>query len=108
MAFLVGVVVVPLSFGLVIRGLRYLQAPEVSLLTLLETVLGPLWVLLVLRETPDLRTVLSGSVIFAALASNTVAEWVQLRNRARFTVTEEGDLDNAMRATDVVHQRGGR
>jgi drug/metabolite transporter (DMT)-like permease len=80
-AFLLGVVVVPLSLGLVTRGLRNLQAPEVSLLLLLETILGPLWVLIALRETPDLRTILSGSVILLALISNSVAEWQQLRNR---------------------------
>ena len=77
-AFVVGVVVVPLSFRLLMAGLRYLPAPEVSLLTLLETALGPLWVLLALRETPDLRTVLSGAVILIALASNAVAEWRDL------------------------------
>jgi drug/metabolite transporter (DMT)-like permease len=101
-AFLAGVVVLPLSFGLVVRGLRYLQAPEVSLLILLETILGPLWVFLVLRETPDLRTVLSGSVIFMALAGNTFAEWLQVRSRANLSAIGGGEPGIAALAPDSL------
>ena len=108
-AFVLGVVVLPLSFGLVLRGFRYLQAPEVSLLILLEVILGPLWVLLVLHETPDLRTVLSGSVILIALAGNTLADWAQLRNqRVRFALPAGDVHDGAMPAPDIVQQRGGK
>ena len=41
-------VVVPLSFILISTGPRYIPAPEVGLLMLLETIFGPLWVWLAL------------------------------------------------------------
>ena len=42
----------------------YLEAPEVALLTMLETVLGPLWAFLAFPETqrPSLTTLVSGGV----------------------------------------------
>jgi drug/metabolite transporter (DMT)-like permease len=72
LAFLVGVVVLPISLSLVTRGPRYLHAPEVSLLLLLETVLAPLWAALALREVPDTSTYVSGAVIVGALAVNSL------------------------------------
>jgi hypothetical protein len=45
-----GLFVVPVSFALITLGPRYLPAAEVSLLMLLETVLGPLWVWLAIGE----------------------------------------------------------
>ena len=50
------------------RGPRYLSAPEVGLILLLETVLGPLWVWLALGEQPNSRVALAGVVIVATLA----------------------------------------
>ncbi len=45
---LLGIVVLPISFAMITLSPRYLQAPEVSLILLIETVLGPVWVWLVL------------------------------------------------------------
>jgi drug/metabolite transporter (DMT)-like permease len=76
MAILVGVVILPISLSLIARGPRYLQAPEVSLLLLLETVLAPVWAALFLREVPDVRTLVSGALIVGALAANSlVGPW---------------------------------
>jgi drug/metabolite transporter (DMT)-like permease len=72
LAFLVGVVVLPVSLSFVTRGPRYLHAPDVNLLLLLETVLAPVWAALVLREVPDTATYVSGAVIVSALAVNSV------------------------------------
>jgi len=47
---LAGAVVVPVSLMLLTLGPRYLAAPEVAMLALLETVIGPFWVWLVLAE----------------------------------------------------------
>ena len=74
-AVLVGVVVLPIALSLVTRGPRYLQAPEVSLLLLLETVLAPVWAALFLGEVPDARTVVSGAMIIGALAANSIGPW---------------------------------
>ncbi len=65
---LLGFVVMPLSFGLITLGPRTLPAPEVALLMLLETVLGPLWVWLVIDEAPSETTFIGGVVVIAAVA----------------------------------------
>lgn len=64
---LLGVVVVPLAFGLITTGPRYLPSAEVSLIMLLEAILGPLWVWLVIGEVPPATTFAGGSVIVATL-----------------------------------------
>jgi drug/metabolite transporter (DMT)-like permease len=65
---LLGVVVLPLAFGLIAVGPRYLPAPEVSLIMLLEAVLGPLWVWLVLHEVPSVTTFVGGAVLIGTLS----------------------------------------
>lgn len=77
---LLGLVVIPTATGLIAQGPRYLPAAEVSLLVLLETVLGPLWVWLLLGETPTAEAFLGGAVVLAALAWHSVAGL--RRNRA--------------------------
>ena len=62
-----GLVEQPVAFGLITVGLRYLAAPEVSLLMLLETALGPVWVLLVLGEVPGRSGLAGGSLILLTL-----------------------------------------
>lgn len=64
---LLGFVVMPLSFGLITLGPRSLPAPEVALLMLLETVLGPLWVWMVIDEMPSDTTFVGGSVVISAV-----------------------------------------
>jgi drug/metabolite transporter (DMT)-like permease len=65
-----GLFVVPVSFALITLGPRYLPAAEVSLLMLLETVLGPLWVWLAIGEAPGPLGFLGGSVVVATLAAH--------------------------------------
>lgn len=65
---LLGLVVLPVSFGLFTLGPRYLPAPEVSLILLLETVLGPFWVWLVLGEAPGARALVGGAIVIGVLA----------------------------------------
>ena len=65
-----GLIVVPVSFALITLGPRYLPAAEVSLLMLLETVPGPLWVWLAIGEAPGPMAVLGGSVVVATLAAH--------------------------------------
>ncbi len=64
---LLGLIVLPVSFGLITLGPRYLPAPEVALVLLLETVLGPYWVWLVIGETPSSRAFIGGSIVIGAL-----------------------------------------
>jgi len=72
--------VVPVSFILISTGPRYIPAPEVGLLMLLETILGPLWVWLVLAETPPLASLLGGLIIILTLAVNA---WLGLKEQRR-------------------------
>jgi drug/metabolite transporter (DMT)-like permease len=65
-----GLVVLPLGFGLLAVAPRYIPAPEVGLITLLETILGPLWVWIIVREQPNARAILGGAIVVGALAVN--------------------------------------
>ena len=73
---LMGLVVVPVSTALVSLGPRYIGAPEVSLIMLLETALGPLWVWLVLGELPPFPTFVGGSIVLGTLI---IHSWLGLR-----------------------------
>lgn len=71
---LLGLLVVPLGFALLATGPRYMPAPEVGLLLLLESVFGPLLVWWVLGEYPGGRVIAGGAVVIAAMVvSNAVA-----------------------------------
>jgi len=73
---LLGLIVVPVGFGLLTTGTRYLPAPDVSLLLLLEAIFGPFLVWLVLAESPGSRTFVGGAVVLGAMAfSNLVVLW---------------------------------
>jgi drug/metabolite transporter (DMT)-like permease len=68
--------VVQLGLGLVLFtiGLRYLPAAQASLVALLETVLGPLWVWLAIGEAPSAAGLLGGAMVLGALVANTLLE----------------------------------
>ncbi|WP_153138880.1 DMT family transporter [Paraburkholderia agricolaris] len=63
-------VVVPIAFGLIGWSTRFLAAPQLSLILLLETVLGPVWIWLVLGERPSAFCLIGGAVVLSALAFN--------------------------------------
>jgi drug/metabolite transporter (DMT)-like permease len=58
---------------LVVMVSRTLLAPEIALLWLLETVLGPLWAWLGAGEAPHAASLSGGAVVLAALAANELA-----------------------------------
>jgi len=78
LTFVMGLVVLPLAFGLLTLGPRYLPAPEVSLMLLLETVLGPLIVWLAIQEVVPGHTILGGTIVLLALGVNS---WLALSGR---------------------------
>jgi drug/metabolite transporter (DMT)-like permease len=69
---LLGGIVLPVSFTLITLGPRYLPAPEVSLILLIETIFGPIWVWLALRETPHSTTLIAGLLIVSTLVIHTL------------------------------------
>ncbi len=73
---LMGLLQIPLATLLIMTAPRYLPSTEVSLFLLLETVLGPIWVWLLLGETTSIHTLVGGSAILGAIGINT---WLALR-----------------------------
>jgi drug/metabolite transporter (DMT)-like permease len=65
----------PASFGLIAAATRYLPGAEIALISLAETLLGPLWVWLVFSEVPTASTVLGGSIVLGTLLLHTLASW---------------------------------
>ena len=66
------------GFLLFTAGARLIPAAESALIGLLETVLGPLWVWLVLDERPGATTLIGGALILGALLTNSL---IDLRRR---------------------------
>ena len=62
-----GVCQIGLGFVFLTIGGRLIPAGEVALITLLEVVLGPLWVWLFLGERPATATLIGGAVVLAAV-----------------------------------------
>jgi len=67
------------GFLLFMAGARLIPAAESSLIGMLETVLGPLWVWLVLSERPAAASLTGGALILAALLVNTVVDLISPR-----------------------------
>lgn len=65
---LTGAVVLPVSFFSLSLASRYAPAATVSLIMLLETVLGPFWVWLGVGERPTPTMILGGSIVVVSLA----------------------------------------
>ena len=59
---------VAIPFVLITIAPRFITAAEVNLFFLLETILGPIWVWLIIKEQPSLETIQGGTVIIVAIA----------------------------------------
>jgi len=59
---------VAIPFVLVTIAPRYITAAEVNLFFLLETILGPIWVWLVIKEQPSFETIVGGVVIIITIS----------------------------------------
>ena len=59
---------VAIPFVLVTIAPRFITGAEVNLFFLLETILGPIWVWLVIKEQPSLETILGCSIIILTIA----------------------------------------
>ena len=73
-------IVSPIPFVLFILSLRYISAAETSLIMLLESILGTLWVWIVLSEKPSMQTTLAGTLVIGTLL---VYSWLSLKNDAK-------------------------
>ena len=68
---------VAIPFVLVTIAPRFIPAAEVNLFFLLETIIGPIWVWLIIKEQPNVETLLGGGVIITTIA---VHSFLKLRN----------------------------
>ena len=68
---------VAIPFVLVTIAPRFIPAAEVNLFFLLETIIGPIWVWLVIKEQPSFETILGGAVIVTTIAFHS---FLKLRN----------------------------
>ena len=57
---------VAIPFVLVTIAPRFIPAAEVNLFFLLETIIGPIWVWLIIKEQPSLETMQGGAVIITS------------------------------------------
>jgi drug/metabolite transporter (DMT)-like permease len=65
---IIGFILVPFAYIVLTIAPRYANSAEVQLVYLLESILGPLWVWLVIKETPSLNTIVGGSMLLASVA----------------------------------------
>jgi len=79
---IMGIYMLPVGSALMFIGPRYIPAPEVGLLLLLESVLGPVWVWLALGEKPGIYTLVGGAIVISTLALNTAWALRQRRFKA--------------------------
>ena len=68
---------VAIPFVLVTIAPRYIPAAEVNLFFLLETIIGPIWVWLIIKEQPTTETLIGGIVIIITIA---IHSFLKLKN----------------------------
>ena len=66
-----GIGQIGLGFALLTVGARLIPAAQVGLITLLEVVLGPVWVWVALDERPGTLTLVGGTIVIAAIVLQT-------------------------------------
>ena len=68
---------VAIPFVLVTIAPRFIPAAEVNLFFLLETIIGPIWVWLIIKEQPSIETLQGGFVIITTIA---IHSYLKLKN----------------------------
>ena len=70
------------GFVLVGTGAKYIPSPEVTLLLLLETIVGPIWVWMILQEIPSINALIGGAIVISALGLHALAGMRALKKLA--------------------------
>ena len=71
------VMCVAIPFVLVTIAPRFITAAEVNLFFLLETIIGPIWVWLIIKEQPTLETIFGGIIILLTIG---IHSFLKLKN----------------------------
>ena len=75
---------VAIPFVLVTIAPRFITAAEVNLFFLLETIIGPVWVWLIIKEKPSPETIQGGIIIVLAIA---IHSYMSLKKKHKIKLT---------------------
>ena len=64
--FVFGLTTIGLAFVLFMEGAKLIPSADAGLISLLDVVLGPIWVFLAFGENPGLATLLGGAIVLGA------------------------------------------
>tara|TARA_B100001121_G_C18401047_1_gene485447 strand:- start:416 stop:643 length:228 start_codon:yes stop_codon:yes gene_type:complete len=62
-----GLIILPIPFMILTISPKYAPAHEVALIFLMESVLGTIWVWLVINEVPPLNTIIGGMILLISV-----------------------------------------
>ena len=79
-----GVLCVFLPMTLLTLAPRYIPAYEVEIFFVLETILGPIWVWLIVHEQPSNKTIIGGICIILIILAHTLSELIESRKSNYF------------------------
>lgn len=71
LCFMLGGVIASVGHTLFVYASRHLMGAELTLLGLIEFILGPVWVWVFINEEPSVTTLVGGAVVFSAIAGHT-------------------------------------
>jgi len=75
--------VIPVSFALLTLAPRYITAPEVNMIMLLEMLFGPLLVWMVVDEAVPGTTIIGGALLFGVLLAHSLPAVRRSRRMSR-------------------------
>ena len=67
-----GFIQIPLAMYLIFLSTKYITSAEVSLFSIIETVLAPVWLWLVLGELVPKMTIIGGALVVIAIFINAI------------------------------------
>ena len=86
-----------LGLGLALFSIGAARAPatDVALISMLEPIMGPIWVWIFVDEYPGVPAIIGGAIVFVALAAHTI--YAASRSNADDRLHDE-PLDSGLRA----------
>lgn len=81
---ILGIVQVALGYGFYNLGLKYTSSQNAALISVLEMILGPLWVLIFLKEYSNTKTIVGFSFIVVGLLLSFILSRIKLKKEPVF------------------------
>lgn len=76
---------IPLAYAIITIAPRFTSSAEVQLVFLLESILGPLWVWIVISETPPINTIIGGSLLLTSVFWFAIASVGECAEKVHFS-----------------------